>query len=242
MNGGSFLYPEFTCSGTLNSVTIPYLIMGLTGRQWENNLELTLAIWRKNVGGYYVQVGGDLLLREQINTNRFGYLTEVTQTNATKQININIQKHDILLLTGRNYTYYNLDDSSAAAQIFRRHIPALLATYELPGSSETVTIPMIHVDFSEQSGEGDLLHTFMCESAPGLTHCVCLSILRTISPPLHILTVTDLHADKRLYNTYSCRHNGPSIPSINVFKVSTINVIAVYITLTMSNKNCYAYN
>ena len=105
------------------------------------------------MGGYYVQVGGDLLLREQITTDRFGYLTEDILRHATKQTNINIQKHDILLLTGRNYTYYNLAGFSVT---FRRHIPALLTTYQLPGPTATVTIPMIHVDFSRQSEEGDL--------------------------------------------------------------------------------------
>ena len=161
MNGGNILYPEFTCSGTLNSVTIPYSIKGLTERQWENNLELTLAILRKNVGGYYVQVGEDILLQKWI-----GY--QYIQGNVTKQINMNIQKHDILLLTGRKYYYYI------------RHIPALLTTYEVPGSTENATLPMIHVDFTQQT-EGDPLQKFMCESALNPTNHVCLSILHMYS-------------------------------------------------------------
>ena len=170
VNGGSFLYPEFTCSGTLNSITIPYSIEGLTLRKWEYNLELTLTIWRKNVGGYHVQVGGDLLLKEQINTNHFGYLTEVVRKNATKQLNIKIQKHDILLLTGRNFTYY-YDNNLRRSTRYRRHIPALLATYQPPGS-ETVTIPMIHVDFSRQSEQGDLRHIHSCVKVHQILHIV----------------------------------------------------------------------
>ena len=144
VNGGSFLYPEFTCSGTLNSVAIPYSIDRLTGRQWESNLELTLTIWRKNVGGYYVPVGGDLLLR--VNPYLGGYLP---RGEVTKPTNINIQKHDILLLTGRNYTYQGT---------FLRHIPALLNTFQVSGSadSENVTLPMIQVDFQPKP-EGDKL-------------------------------------------------------------------------------------
>ena len=188
VNGGSFLYPEFTCSGTLNSITIPYSIDGLTVRQWENNLELTLAIWRKNVEGYYVQVEGGLLLKEMITTNLFGYLTEVVRKNATKQINIQIQKHDILLLTGRTYTYY-YDHTLGRSTRYRRHIPALLATYQPPGSNETVTIPMIQVEFSRQSEEGDLRHTCKCESAPDPTHCVALSIYYVQYPHLYIYSL-----------------------------------------------------
>ena len=188
MNGGSFLYPEFICSGTLNSITIPYSIEGLTLRKWENNLELTLTIWRKNVGGYYVKAERDLLLKEQTNTNQFGYLTEVVRRNATKQININIKKHDILLLTGRNFTYY-YDHNLGRNTRYRRHIPALLTTYQLPGSTETVTIPMIHVDFSRQSEEGDLRHTFMCASAPDPSHCVALSIYYVQYPHLYIYSL-----------------------------------------------------
>ena len=78
------------------------------------------------------------------------------------QKNIIIQQHDILLLTGRNYTYYNLDGSSTVPT-FRRHIPALLTTYEVLGSTENATYPMIHVDFTQQTKEGDPLQKFMCE-------------------------------------------------------------------------------
>ena len=128
---------------------------------WSKNLELTLAIWRKNAGGHYVQVGGDILLREQIsNIDAWGYPPNVFR-NATKQTNIDIQKHDILVLIGREYIYYSI----SRPQIIRRHIPALLTTYQLPGSTKTLYFPMIHVEFSGQTDEGDTLHTFMCETA-----------------------------------------------------------------------------
>ena len=170
MDGGNILYPEFTCSGTLNSVTIPYSIQQ-TQRQWEANLELTLAILRKNVGGYYVQVGEDILLKRWI-----GYPSRDIQRNVTRRININIQKHDILLLTGRRYTYY-YDDNLGHYVGYRRHIPALLTTYEVPGSTENATLPIIHVGFIQQTEEGDLLQKFMYESALNPTNHVCLSIL-----------------------------------------------------------------
>ena len=68
VDGGSLVFTEFTCSGTLINITIPYLARWRVN--WESNLELTLAIWRKSVGGNYVQVGEDILLMEQITVER----------------------------------------------------------------------------------------------------------------------------------------------------------------------------
>ena len=153
-DGGSFVYTEFTCSGTLSNITIPYMIVRRHWKIWARNLELTLAIWRKNVGGNYVQVGEDILLREQItNIDPWGYAPNVFRY-ATKETNINIQKHDILLLIGRKYTYNSINNVSRP-QIIRRHIPALLTTYQMPGSIKTLYFPMIQVDFSGQTDEGD---------------------------------------------------------------------------------------
>ena len=155
VNGGSFLYPElmFTCNGTLNSVTIPYMIVRQWWIRWERNLELTLAILRRNVRGNYVQVGEDILLREQFtNIDNSGYPSENTLRNATQQTNINIQKQDILLLIGRSYNCYY---TSCNYYPNRRHIPAVLTTYPLPGSSKTLYFPMIHVNFSGQTKPGD---------------------------------------------------------------------------------------
>ena len=159
VDGGSFVCAEFTCSGTLNSVTIPYMIpRQWWWKRWERNLELTLAILRKNVRGNSVQVGEDILLREQITTNLLGRPSRNISEYVTEQTNITIQKNDILVLIGRAYRYYYDDDRYYT---FRAHIPALQTSYPIPGSAETVTIPMIHVNFSGQTEEGDTLHTYV---------------------------------------------------------------------------------
>ena len=153
-DGGSLVYTEFTCNGTLSNITIPYMIVRHNWHKWARNLELTLAIWRKNVGGNYVQVGEDILLREQItNIDDYGYPPNIFRY-ATKETNIDIQKHDILLLIGREYFYYSINNVSSL-EIIRRHIPALLTTYQMPGYTNTLYFPMIQVDFSGQTDEGD---------------------------------------------------------------------------------------
>ena len=114
--------------------------------------------------GNYIQVGGDMILREQItNIDDWGYPPNAFRY-ATKETNINIQKHDILLLIGRKYFYYSINNISSS-EIIRRHIPALLTTYQLPGSTKTLYFPRIQVDFSGRTDEGDMFYTFMCETA-----------------------------------------------------------------------------
>ena len=243
-DGGSFVYTEFTCSGTLNSVTIPYMIRQWS-KLWMRNLELTLAIWRKNGGGNYVQVGGDIILRKQITTTHSGFTSKLISENVTERTNITIQKNDILVLIGRAYRYYYYDDDNNYRFTFRAHIPALQTSYSIPGSTEIATIPMIHVDFSGQTEEGDTLYTFMCETAlinfcpqkytdSRLDFLQILSSIHTYIMYVYYTYIYNIynnnihiaynftHIILCLCNKYSCTNNGHYIPSFNKFKVSIV--------------------
>ena len=139
VHGGSFLYPElmFTCSGTLNSVTIPYsTIAGIT---WKKDLKLTLSVWKRQSEGVYSQEGEDINVMKTLDEETRG----TVKGNTTLQPSINIQKNSILEFTIENYETEK-----------RKHIPYLLTAYQPPGYTKPVTVPLIHVDFSGQPEQG----------------------------------------------------------------------------------------
>ena len=128
----------FTCSGTLNSITIPYsTIAGIT---WKDKLELELTVWRRQSEGVYSQAGEDMKVKVDIHQE-----TTVRMTGRARWGSpIDVQKYDILKFTIREYD--GMDK--------RKHIPYLLTAYQPPGYTEPVTVPLIQVDFSGQPEEG----------------------------------------------------------------------------------------
>ena len=146
VDGGSFLYPElmFTCSGTLNSVTIPYST--IAGVLWRNKLSLELAVWRRqSEGGYSLtQEGGDI----EVSDGVIGFATNnLIKGNATLQRAIDIKTNDILQFIVPEYRHIGRYRR-------REHIPYLLTDYQPPGYTKPVIVPLIHVDFSGQPEEG----------------------------------------------------------------------------------------
>ena len=145
VDGGSFLYPEltFTCSGTLNSVTIPYsTIAGIT---WDNILQLDLAVWRRQSHGGYSQEGGDITVPDvKISSGHVVTRNVKEIVTVTLQSAIDIKTNDILQF---KVPQYGISDR-------REHIPYLLTAYQPPGYTKPVTVPLIHVDFSGQPEEG----------------------------------------------------------------------------------------
>ena len=143
VDGGSFLYPElmFTCSGTLNSVTIPYST--IAGIPWDDRLSLELAVWRRQSEKGYSQVGGDITVPDVRITSE-GVVRINVKGNATLQFAMNIRNHDILQF---KVPQYRIRDR-------REHIPYLLTDYQPPGYTKPVIVPLIHVDFSGQPEEG----------------------------------------------------------------------------------------
>ena len=163
VNGGSFLYPVlmFTCNGTLNSITIPYsTIQGIT---WDNVLELTLSVWRRQNEGatkFNIELG---IITDTITSNRD--TTAKVQGNATlNTISSNmILEFDIMQITGREYG--SMDK--------REHIPVLLTEHQLGDGGRTVLLPLIQVDFTPEHTPGK-----------GIMMCVVLSILVVYRLPL----------------------------------------------------------
>ena len=143
VDGGSFLYPElmFTCSGTLNSVTIPYST--IAGIKWDNTLQLDLAVWRRQSDGGYSQEGGDITVPD-VKISSGAVITRNVKGNATLQRAIDIKTNDILQF---KVPQYGISDR-------REHIPYLLTAYQPPGYTKPVIVPLIHVDFSGQPEEG----------------------------------------------------------------------------------------
>ena len=144
VDGGSFLYPElmFTCSGTLNSVTIPYsTIAGIT---WDDYLSLDLAVWRRQSEKGYSQVGGDITVPDVVIGSGNRVVTTNMKGNATLIQTIDTKANDILQFIVKE----NGSDGR------REHIPYLLTAYQPPGYTKPVTVPLIHVDFSGQPEEG----------------------------------------------------------------------------------------
>ena len=147
----------FTCSGTLNSVTIPYST--IAGTRWDNDLTLTLSVLsRLNQGGYRPT--------ERIS---LGTLSEVTTTNdeTTAKVQGNatldtissnmILEFDIIRISVPGY-------SSGGTK--RQHIPVLLTEHQLGEGGRTVLLPLIQVDFSPEHTPGK-----------GIMMCIVLYIL-----------------------------------------------------------------
>ena len=124
----------FTCSGTLNSVTIPYST--IAGIKWSKTLSLDLAVWRRQNEGGYSQEGEDIEVDVTIGNKD---TTENVKGNATLQYTINIQKNDILQFIVRRY----------GGGDKREHVPFLLtANQQSCTPLGCPLVPIIYVEFS----------------------------------------------------------------------------------------------
>ena len=152
VNGGSFLYPElmFTCSGTLNSITIPYSTT--QGVLWDDILQLDIEVWRRSMELGYIQAGSNIAVQTATVSNDPGG-TRMNVRGRSGLINpVQIQRHDILQFIVRPYGEGGR----------REHIPVLLRE-----DKESCTpfgcplIPLLQVDFtSSETVEGTVYMHF----------------------------------------------------------------------------------
>ena len=156
----------FTCSGTLNGITIPYSTTG--GVLWDNILDLNIEVWRRGRQLGYVQSGSNIEVRPvTVSDNQGG--TRINVRGRSGLINsVQIQRHDILQFTVRQY----------GAGERREHIPVLLRE-----DKESCTpfgcplIPLLQVDFTSS----ETVQGTVCMHALYTSHHVCEA--HTISIP-----------------------------------------------------------
>ena len=131
----------FTCNGTLNSVTIPYST--IAGMTWDNNLQLTLSVWRRqNERAINIELG--------VIADRTTFSSDTTvkvQDSATlNTISSNmILEFDIMEITVPRYS---------GGMDKREHIPVLLTEHQLGDGGRTVLLPLIQVDFTPEEISG----------------------------------------------------------------------------------------
>ena len=138
VDGGNFLYPElmFTCSGTLNSITIPYST--IQGILWDNSLELTLSVWRRqNEGATNIELG--VLLN-----------TITSSSDTTAKVQGNVTLHTISSNRILEFDIIQITVPRYGSISKREHIPVLLTEYQLGGGGRTILLPLIRVDFSPE--------------------------------------------------------------------------------------------
>ena len=137
VDGGSFLYPElmFTCSGTLNSVTIPYST--IAGVKWDNILELSIEVWRRLKMGGYAKSGKVTEVSFKVSVTKEPSTTDTVQGNVTTHTaSFNTEKNDIIRLVAPP----NITGK-------RDYIPVLLTDHRVGNGEETIVLPIIQIDF-----------------------------------------------------------------------------------------------
>ena len=131
----------FTCSGTLNSVTIPYSTIAEI--PWDDILSLDLAVWRRQREGGYSQEGGDIEVPDVEISSRV--VTTNIKGNVTLESTMNIQKYDILQFIVPPYERRGW----RLTRDKREHVPFLLTENQQsctpPGCP---LVPIIRVEFS----------------------------------------------------------------------------------------------
>ena len=123
----------------------------MQGITWDNVLELTLSVWRRQ--------------NERATNNELGVLddtiTSSSDTTAKVQGNATLDtfssnmilEFDIIQMFGRGY----------GGSDKREHIPVLLTEHQLGEGGRTVLLPIIQVDFSPEhtSGKGNMMYAVL---------------------------------------------------------------------------------
>ena len=136
------LYPElmFLCSGTLSGGIIPYTIKEQT--YWDNILELSMVIWRKQPQVGYVRTEIKIEIEPQEISQESPFFTSTSMRGNAEIISdspgpVKIEKYDILQFT--------IPPRYRGA---REHIPFLLREYPEGCTTPGCLIPVIQVKFS----------------------------------------------------------------------------------------------